>query len=114
MANHDDEQPYRRSTGSSADKDELRDTGRMPRIPDEAAHMSSARTFDNLVESNLKLAPILRWAVIAMVVSSFTSAVLTGASAYILHHGQQETRELLLAISQRPRLCTEVKKETSQ
>lgn len=86
---------------SEKDKDELRDTGRQPKFQDEKAHMSKAHIFDTLVETNVALVKALKTTIFVMVAFGFIATMMTGFSAIILRMGQQETRELILAISRK-------------
>jgi ABC-type spermidine/putrescine transport system permease subunit II len=91
----------------------MSDTGQQ-RAFDEKNRIQGARAFDTLVESNLRLVASIRFSMLVMIAAVVLAAIMTVCSAYILHTGQEETRSLLLAISQRPRLCTEVIKEVSK
>lgn len=79
----------------------LRDTGHMPKIPDEKEHMSSARVFDTLVSTNISLVKALKTYILVMVGFGLVATMMTGFSALLLHMGQQETRELIIAISKK-------------
>lgn len=85
-------------TSNAGDKD-LRDTGRNPKIPDEHRHMSNARVFDTLAESNLALVRTIRLGIYAIAAFIAATAASQAYSTISLRSGQVETRDLIVALS---------------
>ncbi|MDQ2780982.1 MAG: hypothetical protein M3Y26_00375 [Actinomycetota bacterium] len=75
--------------------DELRDTGRQPKIANEREHMSHAGAFDDLVSANLSLVRTLRRSVWIFVLCGVVITVVTLLSAVTLHLSQDATRHLI-------------------
>lgn len=103
-------------TGGTAYRDPTKgDTGRNPKYASaEENRRSGAAAFDTLALTNLKLVATLNRGLVAMTVCGVCVVLMMGTSVFMLRAGQVETRELLIAISKRPRLCSEVKKEVSE